>query len=129
MGGAYLDGDPKDSPDFRADPNTVDSPFAGVGSLGINGVFVASAVVISPTHILTAAHVVDQDFDGVADVAPETLEFHLNAGGDSTSILGIVEIALHPDYTGFNNPALNDDLAVLALATPVPAEGPGVLPV
>jgi len=119
-----IDGYPTDSPDNRVDSNTVDSPFAGVGSLGVGGVFWASAVVIGQRHVLTAGHAVDVDNDGEIDVSPESMEFHLNFGGDSTHIIGVSAITIHPEFTGFVNPALNDDIAIITLSSDIPAGVP-----
>ncbi len=125
MAGQYLTGAPtEDSPAHRVDPNTILSPFAGIGSLGLNGSFWATAVPISSWHVLTAGHAVDTDNNGVIDVAPSSLTMHLNYGGDSTHILTFSSIALNPEFSGFNAPALNDDVAVLTLTAPLPAGVP-----
>ena len=114
----------QDTPDARIDPNTVESPFAGVGSLGIDGNFVGSAVLISPRHLLTAGHVVDLNNDGEVDVSPARMTFHLNYGANSTHIIGVSVIMMHPNFSGFANPVLNDDIAILVLSVDVPAGVP-----
>lgn len=124
LAGAYIGGNPTDSPNLRIDPNSSDSPFAGVGSIALGGVLRGTAVPISQEYLLTAAHLLDLDNDGIADVTPGDLAFHLNAEGDSSHVLGIASFDLHPDFTGFGHPALNDDIAVLALASPLPAGVP-----
>jgi hypothetical protein len=125
LAGSYYDGSPdEDSPTKRVDPNTVDSPFGGVGSVCLGGVFRATAALIGPHEVLTAGHVVDLNNDGVVDVLPQELDFRLNLGGDLTHIIGVVQIAMHPDFTGFAHPVLNDDLAVLTLAHDAPPEAP-----
>jgi hypothetical protein len=121
-GGYYVS--PSDSPAARIDPNTTDSPFGGVGSLGVDGVFRATAVLISRRHILTAGHAIDENNDGISDVAPQRVTFRLNLGGNSTHIIGITQIAIHPDFTGFENPTLNDDIAVLTLSQDAPLDAP-----
>jgi Trypsin len=115
-------GTPKDSPALRVDPNTTDSPFAGVGSLRIaasSGTYICTATPIDATHVLTAGHCVDIDNNGLPDVSGIT--FNLNYGGDLTSQIPAVAWETHPDYTGFNSPSVNDDLAVITLSESLPA--------
>jgi V8-like Glu-specific endopeptidase len=74
-----LAGDAQAVVDCVVDPNTVSSPWAGVGSLSHARGGTYSAVVIAPNAVLTAAHV-------VAGGAPESWTFNLNANrtaGDS----------------------------------------------
>ena len=121
-------GSPPDSPDLRVDPNVPSSPFAGVGSIEIFrpgiGRFICTGTALSRYHILTAGHCVDFIADGVIDVDPANLTFHLNQNGPLSSNVGISQIHLHPDFTGFNNPTLHDDLAILTLSAPLPADMP-----
>ena len=49
--------------------------------------------------------------------------FVLNFGGDATQKIAISDFAIEPNYTGFNHPSINDDIAVLTLAEDLP---PGV---
>lgn len=125
--GGDPNGSPTDSPAQRVDPNTTTSPFAGVGSLRISfgaDTYIGSATVISPIHILTAGHCVDLTDDGTVDVAPADLIFHLNYGSDLSHSIPARAIYLHPDFTGFGRPSVNDDLAVIELAAPIPAGVP-----
>jgi hypothetical protein len=117
-------GKPADSPAQRIDANTTTSPFAGVGSLRISassGTYICTATPIDPTHVLTAGHCVDINNNGQPDVTGIT--FNLNDGGDLTSQIPASDWVAHPNFTGFNSPSINDDLAVITLATPLP---PGV---
>lgn len=146
-------GTPPDTPANHVDPNTIASPFAGVGSIFIDAgganQFLCTAFAIHGfsqgkqmvrNYILTAAHCVDfaggldQDNnvtgDGVVDVAPQNVSFYLNFGGDQTHTLIAAEITLHPDWHGFLNASgpegasANDDLALIRLASPLPAGVP-----
>lgn len=122
VGGA-ADLDPPDSPEQRVDPNTQDSPWAGVGSLTVlqpgtqspQGIY--TAVAIGPTHVLTAAHVVHRR-------SPGEVRFNVNYGGDLTHQIPASEIHVHPDYTGFHpdpgSGVVHDDLAIVRLVSPLP---------
>lgn len=122
MGGA-ADLDPQDTPAQRVDPNTQESPWAGVGSLTVlqpgsetpRGIY--TAVAIGPSHVLTAAHVVHGR-------APGEIRFNLNYGGDLTHQIPASEIHVHPDYAGFHpdprSGVVHDDLAVVRLVSPLP---------
>lgn len=116
-------GTPPDSPANRVDPNTTSSPFAGVGSV-MAGAYMGSGTPITPRHILTAGHLLDTDDDGSIDVTPAQVSFYLNYGGSPSQVIGASALAIHPDFTGFLNPALNDDLAIVTLASPLPAGVP-----
>lgn len=119
-----------DAPDLRIDPNLPTSLFAGVGSIFADPDprdpqgFLGTGTPISSRHILTAAHIFDPDNNGTVDVLPQNSSFFLNNQGDLSYSLSIASIAFHPDYTGFLNPSVNDDLAILTLAEPLPAGVP-----
>lgn len=120
-------GTPTDSPANRVDPNTTGSLFAGVGSLAITfgpSLFICTATAISPTHVLTAAHCLDLTDDGTIDVAPSDVQFKLNYGSDVSDVITASSLFVHPDWTGFNNPSLNDDVGVVELSSPLPAGVP-----
>ena len=120
-------GSPVDSPISRVDANLSSSLFSGVGSIfttdGISG-FLGSGTPISRYHILTAAHLVDTDNNGTVDILPGDAQFVLNYNGDYSHVIASSQIAIHPEYTGFNNPTVNDDLAILTLSSPLPLEIP-----
>jgi hypothetical protein len=64
--------------------------------------------------------------DGMPDVAPNDVTFFLNYGGDITSQIHATEIHLFPAWHGFDNvngpegASINDDVALIRLASPVP---------
>ena len=115
---AILAGDefafPEDKPSFRIDTQGLDSPFNSVGALeiksGVNN-FRGSGVALSGDWVLTAGHNVDVNDDGNVDSALE-INFH-PPGLDTVAGNGF---EIHPDFTGFNRPALNDDLALIELS-------------
>ena len=123
-------GSPADSPANRVDLNTMTSLYGGVGSLRVDArlfdgdTYIGSATAISPTHVLTAAHMFDLDDDGDIDVAPLDVTFNLNYGGNLTSTITAIALHIHPDFTGFNNPSINDDVAVVELSSALPAGVP-----
>ena len=118
-------GTPPDSPTGRIIDNTdTGSPFAGVGSVQKNSIIVGTAAPITPWRVLTAAHLFDTNNNGVLDADPGIYSFTLNYGGDLTSVHTAVDVQLNPDFTGFGNPAVNDDLAVVTLELPIPTGVP-----
>jgi hypothetical protein len=104
--------------DGELDPNTLESAWAGVGSVTVAG-GVYSGVLIGPHHVLTAAHVVANRF-------PEEISFNLNAGGDLTHRLRAEAVYVRPGYVGAVGfkPGGQFDLAVIRLAEPAPAGVP-----
>ena len=110
------------------DPNTTISPFAGVGSIRIfsptDGAFICSGVPIQRWFVLTTGYCFDLNDDGIIDVTPTNVTFRLNFGGNQTHIIAGQNLYLHPDYTGFANPVVNDSVAILHLSAPLPKEVP-----
>lgn len=78
--------------------------------------FFGTASALSDRWILTAAHNVDIDGDGRVD-SGLSLSFHL-PGYESVMVS---TIQIHPDFTGFANPHINDDLALLYLSAALPS--------
>lgn len=122
-------GSPADLPSARIDTNTTTSPFAGVGSLQINtnrGTYICTATPIDSTHLLTAGHCVDINNDGKSDKKDgiRTVNFNLNYGGNLTHQLPASRWDVNPNFTGFNRPSINDDLAVITLSGALPAGVP-----
>ncbi|TVQ32880.1 MAG: hypothetical protein EA376_04335 [Phycisphaeraceae bacterium] len=110
----------------RIDVLTPDSPFAGAVSLFVGGKHLATGTVISPRHILTAAHCFDEIGQGVNTVGTDVAIF-LNVDGELSHVVppaGVERVDLHPDFTGFQNPVVNDDLAIITLASPLPVDVP-----
>ncbi len=122
IGGA-AEGVPPDSPAQRIDPNTVNSPWAGVGSLSIasgplrerQATF--SAAAIDVRHVVTAAHV-------VAGKEAADIRFNLNYGSDLSHRIGAQALFVHPDYAGFKpdpkSGIVHDDLAIVRLEAAMP---------
>lgn len=106
---------PDDAPSLRLD---VAGEFQFVGALSITGgagTFKGSAVALSRDWLLTAGHNADLDDDGLPD-ADWSAAFYLPAVGG----FAVSHAITHPDFTGFGVPVVNDDLALLRLAAPLP---------
>ena len=113
---ATMAGTAPDSPEARIDPNHADSIWAGVVALRIGG-GVFSGVVVSPRHILTAAHVAGGvNSNGVG------IDVVLNAGNPARSF-AVTQVEVFP---GFAFPY--DDLALLTLNEALP-EGVPLYPI
>jgi secreted trypsin-like serine protease len=106
---------PADTPSGRLD---VDGRFSFVGALAISSGgenFRGSAVALSRDWVLTAGHNADLNDDGLADPSWNGM-FHLPGYGS----FGVAQAFTHSSFTGFANPSVNDDLALLRLAVPLP---------
>ena len=95
------------------DPNTANSPWAGVGSLNVGGQQFTAAV-IAPGYVLTAAHV-------LVGSNPKDVSFQLNAG--TAESVAATQIFFNPSYTGTTagnvstDPTVHADLAIVRLAS------------
>ncbi len=116
---ALMAGNAPDSPTRRLDPNTLASPFSGVGSISANG-GVYSGVLIGPRHAITAHHVLP--------AKPTDALFNLNLDGDLTHRLTIRRAVRHPAPVALGNGIHAGDLAIIEFAEPVP-DGARIYPI
>lgn len=122
-------GDSPDSPSARVDSNSDKTIFDGVVSILVStrrGSYIGSGTPIGKFHVLTAAHVADINNDGKSNskdgITGITVNF--NYGSPYSSQISAASVATHPDYTGFNRPSINDDLAIIKLSAPIPDDVP-----
>lgn len=106
---------PNDTPSGRLD---TEGTFGFVGALAISSVggnYKGSAVALSREWVLTAGHNADLNDDGLPD-ALWGGTFNLPGYGS----FGVAQAFTHSSFTGFASPSVNDDLALLHLAVPLP---------
>ena len=111
---------PTDFPSQRLDGGGVGSLFNAVGALeieGADGAFRGSGVALSPNWVLTAGHNVDLDADGAADLG-NAYGYHLPGIGE----FSVGEVFVAPGFTGFAQPSVNDDLALLYISGGLPVD-------
>lgn len=119
---AILAGDefglPADSPSNRLDTLDPSSFYNFVGALEISlggSNYIGTGVTLSPNWVLTAGHNVDFDDNGVVDEGL-SITYHLPGFGAHTATAQ----QTHPDFMGFGNPTVHNDLSLLYFADPLP---------
>ena len=101
-----------------ADPNSTDSPWAGVGSITVRSGGVYSGALIGHRHVLTAAHAVA----GVPDPQSDIL-FNLNYGGKLSHRIRARAVHILPGFRGARpgpNGLWFGDMAIVELAEDAP---------
>lgn len=119
-------GSPIDTHVDRIDPNVSTSPYGGVGSFDIrrpsdNSLFLSTGTLITPRHVLGAAHTFDLDGDGNWQddlVNANNATFNLNFTGSRSTSVTAQNIHFHPQFDGYNF-NIHDDLAIVELSTPI----------
>lgn len=117
--GGSATGLPPDSPENRLDLLEADSPFNFVGSLLMQAGgsrFRGSAVAISNHWVLTAGHNLDFNSDGQVE-SGLSIDLHLPGFGTYAAS----SFHLNPQFTGFLNPDITHDIALLYFATGLPS--------
>ncbi|TVR50695.1 MAG: hypothetical protein EA425_09260, partial [Puniceicoccaceae bacterium] len=111
---------PADRPSGRWDGLGAVSPYAFGGALEVEAAggarWLGTATALSPHWVLTAGHNVDFDDDGRPD-AGLTVRFHLPGFGVHTATGAWTA----PGFSGFGQPSIHHDLALLYFEDPLPA--------
>lgn len=129
-------GTPPDSTQNRVDANTTSSYFSGVGSVQVvsrRGTYIGTGSVLTDTdtnssYVLTAGHVLDINGDGKfsSKDGVTSITFYLNYGSDLSHAYTVsgtamyTSVSVNPNYSGFNKPSVNDDLAVIRFSGSMP---------
>jgi hypothetical protein len=109
---------PEDLPSWRVDPLTNTSPYNFVGGLSIatgTSTYYGTGVALSSNWVLTAGHNVDFNDSGVADPGL-SIEINIPGFGSYT----VDSYQTNPSFTGFGNPTVQNDLALLYFDTALP---------
>ncbi len=117
-------GEPPTTPADAVDTNSTTSPFAGVIAVQTDDgsqTYFGSGFAVDATHIITAAHTFDTNYDGVVDVNLGDTDFTFNFGSTTTQS-GLASVTLHPGW-GSGNP-FHDDVAIVELNSPIPGGMP-----
>jgi Ca2+-binding RTX toxin-like protein len=108
----------------QADPNDVNyrvprDQFTGVVGLSRDGIIASGGLIYNGRHILTAAHAFNNP-DGTLNLNPDpkafSIVFDLPEGRITRN--DIKAITIHPGWT--NDPAMNNDIALIELASQAP---------
>jgi hypothetical protein len=117
-------GNPPSNPNTIIDPDVPTSPYSGVVSFnpvsGPNSA-ICSGTLLDDRHILTAGHCVDFSNNGVPDISLAQSSVIFNHQGSPVTYTGLAGVWAHPDYNGFGNPNINDDIAIVRLNQDAPA--------
>ncbi len=119
-------GTPGDSPANRVNPNSPVSAYAGTAHIFIGGGFICTATPIADRYLISANHCVDADDDGDNDFGTN-IRVTFNVSGNNSTVIfpaGVAAVHTHPNYTGFNNPNVNDDIIVIELVNDLPEDIP-----
>ena len=119
-------GAPPDSPTNRIDANTLVSPYAGTAQLFIGNAFLCTATPIASRYLISAGHCVDTNSNGTNDFGTN-MRITFNASGNNSTVIfaaGVAAVYTHPNFTGFNNPNVNDDIIIIELVNDLPASIP-----
>ncbi|MCB9838606.1 MAG: trypsin-like serine protease [Phycisphaeraceae bacterium] len=119
-------GVPTDSPTQRIDPNNLASIYAGTAHLFIGNAFLCTATPVADRFLISAGHCVDSNDNGTNDFGTN-IRITFNASGNNSTVVfpsGVAAVYTHPNYTGFNNPNVNDDIIIIELVNDLPAEIP-----
>ncbi|VGO21999.1 PEP-CTERM sorting domain-containing protein [Pontiella sulfatireligans] len=106
---------PADRPSYRVDDQ---GRYEFVGALEISSdgaLYIGSATALSRNWVLTAGHNIDLDDNGLVDQGLD-IQFHLPRFGSYMAS----SFSIHPDFSGFGNPSIENDLSLIYFDDPLP---------
>lgn len=115
------EGTPPDSPSAHIDEPGEGSAFNGVASVYTHvddNHYIGSSVALNNHWLLSAAHVFDINNDGQID-SGLTSSVIFNTGGEP-QMFGTSRVFLPSLFTGFDNPRISYDLALIYFTDPLP---------
>lgn len=117
-------GPPPDSPTLRIDANSPFSEYSGTAQLFIGGAFLCTATPVADRFLISAGHCVDANDNGT-NAFGTNIRITFNVSGDNSTVIfpsGVAAVYVHPDFTGFNNPNINDDIIIIELVNDLPPD-------